>query len=218
MANPNAPHGCQPVQNGDSSPYNGRANLYHIPAADAVAYYNGDIVVLASTGSDANGVPDIALAGTRGTATAATVPVGVIVGIQVAPIGVGAGATQNNAVNLNQQYVPASKAQDYYVWVADDPGLVMEIQLNNTATVAAGSLVNLNVGYLPTAPSNTVGPLSATVATATSTGAPATTATLPLKILGLPYRPNVDFTANIPLLVTWNVHQYGKPSPGTAGV
>jgi len=214
MANPNAPHGLQPVQNGDTSPYTGKSNLYHIPSSDTNAYYVGDVVLAANTGSDAQGVPDVILsgAGARGTPVTAALPVGVIVGIQVAPIGVGVGQTQGNAVNLNLQFVPATKLNDYYVWVADDPGLVMEIQYNNTGTLTPATTVGYNLGYtptLPTAPS----PVSGTVGSGLGTAN-----TLPLKCLGLPYRPGTDFTANTPLLVTWNTHQYGKPSPGTTGV
>jgi hypothetical protein len=217
VANPNAPHGIQPVQTSDGNPYTGKATLYHIPASDATfAYYNGDVVALAATGSDAQGVPDITLCGTRGAAyTGATpLPVGVIVGVQVAPIGAGLGATQGQAVNLNVQFVPVVKAQDYYVWVADDPSLIFEVQCGTTIAAATGA-VGLNVGFTPTAPANVTGPLSATV----TSGAPATTNTLPLKIIGVPYRPNTQLIGtNTPLLVVFNLHQYGKPSPGTLGV
>lgn len=218
MANPLQPHGLQPVQTSDGNPYTGKANLYHIPATDATfAYYVGDIVTLAASGSDINGVPDIVLSGTRGATYAGAVPlpVGAIVGIQVAPIGVGAGATQNNAVNLNQQFVPVAKLQDYYVWVADDPSLQFEIMLNNTTTVTPAATVGMNVGYIPTAPANVIGPLSATVASVSNIG---TSNLLPLKVIGLPYRPNVGFTANVPLLVIFNLHQFGKPTPGTTGI
>jgi hypothetical protein len=218
MANPLQPHGLQPVQTQDGNPYTGKATLYHIPASDATfSYYVGDIVSLAATGSDINGVPDITLTGTRGAtyAGALPLPVGAIVGIQVAPIGVGAGASQGNAVNLNTQFVPINKAQDYDVLVADDPSLIFEIMLNNTATVTPAATVGMNVGFIPTIPANVNGPLSATVASVSNIG---TSNALPLKVMGLPYRPNVGFTANVPLFVTFNVHQYGKPTPGTTGV
>lgn len=217
MANPLQPHGLQPVQTGDGNPYTGKANLYHIPATDATfSYYVGDVVSLAASGSDVNGVPDITLTGTRGVSYtgAAPLPVGAIVGIQVAPIGVGAGNSQGQAVNLNLQFVPVVKAQDYYVWVADDPSLMFEIMCGTVIASAAGA-VGLNVAFTPTVPANVTGPLSATI----TSGAPAVTATLPLKIVGLPYRPNVQLLgANTPLLVYFNLHQFGKPSPGTLGV
>jgi hypothetical protein len=211
MANPNAPHGLQPVQTGDGNPWTGKGNLYYIPAADAFAYYIGDVVQLSNVGSDANGVPSIT-GYTIGTPVTSTLAVGVIVGFQVAPIGVNAGGmVPSNNVNLNISYVPATKAVAYYAIVADDPGLVFEIQYNNSTTLTPATTVNFNVGFTPTAPGTVTGPVSGTVGSGL-----ATTAGLPLKVIGLPYRPNVDFTANTPLLVRWNNHQYNVGS--TVGV
>ena len=222
MANPNAPHGLQPVQNSSGVAYSGGGNLYWIPSTDAVAYYVGDIVTTIGTtsGSDANGVPQVKRAA-NGAVTSQQIR-GVIVGIQVAPIGVGIGAVSNaNAVNLNVQYVPATKANDYYVIVADDPNLIFEIQGDNSTTLnqatgGAGStpIPGSNAGYNQAAPSNVNGPLSGSTLT---TGSFATTSTLPLKVLSLPYRPNVDYTANTPFYVMINTHELGHGA-GTTGV
>jgi len=134
-------------------------------------------------------------------------------------VGVGAGVSQGNAVNLNVQFVPATKANDYYILVADDPDLVFEIQGDNAGTLnpATGGtggtpVVGANAGYTVAAPTGT-SPVSATVLTTASIN---TTSTLPLKIIGLPYRPNVDFTANTPFLVVINVHELQR-GPGSAG-
>jgi hypothetical protein len=220
MANPAAPHGLQPVQTQDGNPYSGKATLYHIQASDTLAYYNGDIVQLvpaagangSTQGSDSQGVPNIT-GYTRGASVTATLPIGAIVGVQVAPIGAGVGATQGNAVNLNQQFVPTAKLNDYYVWVADDPDLIFEIQGSASLAPTAALCVGQNASFLPTAPANVQGPLSATVVDTL-----AVTATLPLKVYGIPYRVNTAFGVNMPLFVIFNTHQYGKPSPGTAGV
>lgn len=220
MANPAAPHGLQPVQTLDGNPWTGKANLYHIQSTDTLSYYNGDIVQLvpaagangSTQGSDINGVPNIT-GYVRGTSVTAALPIGAIVGVQVAPIGVGAGQVQANAVNLNLQFVPTVKLNDYYVWVADDPSLLFEIQGSATLAAAQATTVGENASFLPTAPANVQGPLSATVVDTL-----AVTATLPLKVYGIPYRVNTAFGVNMPLLVIFNTHQYGKPSPGTAGV
>lgn len=218
MANPLAPHGLNPVGTLDGNPWNGKANLYHIPSSDGLAYYIGDIVKSASTGSDVNGVPDVTRAanGANGATNATVKNRGVIVGIQVSPVGVGAqNLTAANAVNLNQTFVPATKANDYYVLVADDPNLLFEVMGNNTVTVTAGATIGLNATYIQGTPvagdvvSRTVVDLTTTV--------PATTNTFPLKIVQLPYRPNVDFTANTPLLVTFNTHEL-KGDTGSTGV
>lgn len=219
MANPNAPHGLQPVQNSSGVSYSGGANLYWIPSSDGLAYYVGDPVTTIGTtsGADANGVVQVKRAA-NGAVTAQQLR-GVIVGVMAAPIGVGAGAVQNNAVNLNVQYVPATKANDYYVLVADDPNLIFEIQGDNATTLAAntgagGGTLFGNAGYTQAAPGSVNGPLSGTLLT---TGSINTTSTLPLKIVGLPFRPNVDYTANTPFLVTINTHELGH-GPGTTAV
>lgn len=210
MANPNAPHGFAPVQNGDGSPYTGKGNLYHIPSTDTLAYFLGDVVGSAATGADANGVPDV-IRQANGTNSAAYNARGVIVGIMVAPIGTGAGNVQGGNVDLNVQTIPATKTHDYYVLVADDPGLVMEIQADNSGAFSASS-INLNARFIQGTP--VAGDLVSR--TVLDSATVATTATFPLKIVGLPYRPNVDFTANTPLHVRFNTHELSVG--GTAGV
>src|ERR1700758_1369636 len=116
MANPNSPHGMQPVGYINGAPWNGKANLYYIESTDTLAYYIGDIVTIVPTagansstpGGDGNGVPAITgyAAGTI-VVTSLNMPVGVIVGFQVAPIGVNQGGmVPGNNVNLNISYVP----------------------------------------------------------------------------------------------------------------
>ena len=214
MANVNAPHGLQPVQDMSGRPYTGGANLYYIPTSDATnAYYVGDVVTtIGANNSDANGVPAVTKV-TGAPVAAATQIRGVIVGIMVAPIGVGAGQSQGNAVNLNVQFVPVAKAQPYYVLVADDPDLIFEIQADNVSTLA-NTQINRNASFTSAAtqPGTVNGPLSITTLASASIGAGAT---LPLKIVGMPYRPNVDFTANAPLLVVINVHELQR-APGSA--
>jgi hypothetical protein len=226
MANVAAPRGFLPVQTEDGNPYTGKANLYHIQSTDTLSYYVGDVVQAvtatangSTVGSDANGVPNITgfprgvsvtAYGASGSAGVGAF-IGVIVGIQVAPIGVGAGATQNNAVNLNNQFVPATKAQDYYVWVADDPALIFECQGSASLAATTANAVNSNATFLPTVPANTIGPLSASVVDTFIT-----TNTAPFKVYGIPYRPNIVFGVNMPLLVRFNTHFFNSAT-GTTG-
>lgn len=223
MANANAPHGCQPVAYINGAPWTGKANLYRIPAADTNAYYIGDLVTTigVTTGGDAVGVPDVKRAA-NGAVTSQQLR-GAIVGVQAAPIGAGApGAAQGGAVNLNILYVPATKANDYYVWVADDPNLVFEMQGDNTTTLnmatgGAGStpIMSSNCGYTQAAPGTTAGPVSGSVVTTASF---ATTSTLPLKVVNVPYRVNVVVGgAYTPFLVIINTHELGHGA-GTAAV
>ncbi|MGH7747951.1 MAG: hypothetical protein ACREQ5_24800, partial [Candidatus Dormibacteria bacterium] len=76
MANPNAPHGLNPVRYLNGANWNQQANLYRIPAADTTAYAIGD-VVKSLAGCDAFGVPNVIIAAAGNT------PRGVIVGVVV---------------------------------------------------------------------------------------------------------------------------------------
>lgn len=215
MANVNAPHGFTPVGTINGNPWNGKANLYHIPSTDTNAYYIGDAVKTTgqTTGSDASGVPDcIKLTGTITT----TAVRGVLVGVMAS--NVNTQGAQIGTPNLNVITIPATKTQDYYVWVVDDPNCMFEIQGDNASTLnpatgGSGStpVVGGNAGFTVAAPTSPV-PVSATVLTTASIN---TTAGLALKILSLPYRPNVDFTANTPFIVMFNQHELAG---NTAGV
>jgi hypothetical protein len=225
MANPAAPHGLNPVQTGDGNPWTGKANLYHIQSTDTIAYYIGDImqIVMATAngstvGADTNGVPNVTgfTLATSVTAYGQSTSgvgafVGPIVGIQVSPAGVGVGNTQGQNVNLNIMYVPATKLHDYYVWIADDPGLIFEIQGSAALNCTAANTVGSNATFLPTAPATVNGPVSATVVDTL-----VTTNTAPLKIVSIPYRVNVAFGVNMPLLVRFNTHVY-QAATGTTG-
>src|SRR2546425_5677078 len=127
MANPNAPHGMNPVMNLNGTPWNQVARMYRIPSTDGTAYAIGD-VVKSATGSDAAGVTNVIIS------AAGNVNRGVIVGIVVAP------TIQQNPVasqtpNLNSMTIPATKLSDYYVYVVDDPFVIFEIQCEKTTAV-----------------------------------------------------------------------------------
>jgi hypothetical protein len=201
MANPLAPHGFAPVMSLTGTPWNQVARLYNIPSTDTNVYAIGDLVKSA-TGSDAAGVTRVVLA------AAGDVPRGVIVGVVVAPT-----ASQmpipSQVPNLNIMNVPATKASDYYVYVVDDPMVIFEIMCNNTAAM---TVTAQNANILATAA--TTQNISQEVLANASI---ATTNTLQLKILGLAQRVNVDKTANAPLLVMFNIHEF-KTSTGSTGV
>lgn len=148
MANRNAPFGLSPLGYLNGSPWNGQAQMYCIPSSDSTnAYAIGDPVVLAGS-ADANGIPTITLA-TAGYGNAIT---GVIVGAGGLVYG-GPGA---NPTNLNTTVVPVTKAQNYYVLVADDPNILFLAQEdsvgNNLAATDVGSNIDLvsgsNSGFL----------------------------------------------------------------------
>jgi hypothetical protein len=209
-----------PVAYGNGAPWTGKANLYCIQSTDTIAYYIGDIMQLVPSagangsthGSDILGIPNVT-GFALGAVTAGSL-VGPIVGVQVAPVGIGAGNAQGQNVNLNVMSVPATKTYAYYVWIADDPDLTFEIQSDAVTTLAAATTVGENAGFTAAAPLTTYGPMSGTVLTGASL---ATTITLPLKVIGMAMRPNVTLASiNVPLLVRINTHQY--VGAGTTGV
>lgn len=170
MANVSMPNGFSPVRTGDGSPWNEQGTLYWVPSTDNNQYNIGD-TVKSSAGCDSNGVPKVVKI-TNGTDT----PRGVIVGVQV--------VQQSDPVN-----VPATKTRDYYLYVCDDPGIVMECTDDGiTSANLVATAVGKNASYTvtnPTAPS----PVSASVLLSSSF---ATTSTLPIKIIGIKNQPQMS--------------------------
>lgn len=115
MANSDVKRGLIPVRMASGSVYNGSCNEYHVPAANAAPLFQGDPVVITGD-ADGTGVASV------GRATAAGPITGVIVGIR----------PTTDRENLG--YIPATT--EGYVQVADDPGLVCEIQANGAITAA----------------------------------------------------------------------------------
>jgi hypothetical protein len=192
MANVSRPVGLRPVRRIDGGGYQGQIETFHIPASDATAVFVGDIVKLAGS-ADANGVATVAR-----YAANTDLPIGVVVGFVVDP------------TNLNQpsQYRAASTAR--YVFVAVGPDVVYEVQATGTTVVAD---VGLNAGVTFTAGSSTTGQSGMELDATTK----ATTATLPLKILGWVQRPDVDIAdgTSMKVNVLLNTANLGN---GTAGV
>lgn len=214
MANVNAPFGLKPVKHLDGSPWNGVANLYFIDSADTAAYYIGDVVKSASTvaGDTLTGAPAVTLAGTRGVALSSGNVRGVVVGIGTAPGTPGGAFPQAfNPNNLSQTYIPASKTQDYYVWVVDDPSVVFEAQTDALASAAYNKNAPLFVANAPAEPVNQ----SQSYVLGSSAD---TTQALPLKILGGVWRSDNDLSGTAQyakLLVKINQHELAN---NTAGV
>jgi hypothetical protein len=173
-------NGFRPVKTITGAPYNGQANVYFLPAADATVVMVGDAVKLLGDARAATGVPTV----TRVSA-ATDIPVGVVVGI----LFTGVGDTVNTPpVNDLNTPVYRRASTDRYVLVADDPNLVYETQYAGTSVAAATITANVgqNGQFVVTAGSTASG---ASGMQLDSAGL-ATTATLPLKIVGFPNRPD----------------------------
>lgn len=193
MANVSRPSGYRPVKHLDGSAWNGQSEKFAVRSADATALYVGDLVKLDGA-ADANGLASI----TRCTANTDT-PIGVVVGFEPDPTG------KDNPGG----YRAASTARNAFVVV--DPTVVYEAQASGAYGVATDS--GLNSGTTYTAGSATTGISGMQIDLATK----ATTAALPLKILGVVQRPDNDVsdTSNLKLHVTINNHAI---SVGVAGV
>ncbi|MBU6264869.1 MAG: hypothetical protein KGM14_01575 [Actinomycetales bacterium] len=202
MANVVAPKGFVPSRYMDGSAWNGAANMYCIPSSDGSVFSPGDAVKTAA-GGDANGIPYVQKA--AGTDTVRGVVVGVLVANPNNPSLVG------TTLDLTLQNIPATKAKDYYVLVADDPNILFEIQddgLNAGTTVATACNKNATFTVAnPTSPQQN----SASVL---NSGSIATTNTLNLKIVGLVQKPNNAYGANATWLVRFNLHEL---TGGTTG-
>jgi hypothetical protein len=173
-------NGFRPVKTINGSPYNGQANLYFAPASDSSVIMVGDAVKLLGDARSPTGAPTV----TRVSA-GTDIPVGIVVGI----LFTGVGDLQNvpPVTNLNTPVYRAAST-DRYLLVADDPNLVYEVQYLGTSVAAATITTNVgqNGNFDVTAGSTTAGTSGMSLS---NTGL-ATTATLPLKIVGFPNRPD----------------------------
>lgn len=202
MASVSRLNGFRPVKTNTGAPYTGQAGVYFVPASDATVIMVGDLVKLAGDGRSPTGVPTV----TRAVAGDATV--GAVVGILYS----GMGDTQNvpPVTDLNTP-VFRRASTDRYLLVADDPSLIFEVQASAAPTTAN---IGLNANFRATAGNTASGTSGMDFDTATV----AATATLPLKLVGFPYRPDNALTDPfVNVYVTINNHQY-KGGTGTLGV
>lgn len=191
MANVSRINGLRPVKHLDGSPWNGQLNRYVVLASDATAIFQGDLVKLAAT-TDAVGTQGI----TKFVAGTDSAAVGVACGFSINPL------------NLNSpQYRLASTLA--FVLVADAPDTVFEIQ---SAVAPTPTDLNSNAQVQDAGGSTVTGQSGESIVSY------ATTATLPLKVMGASQKVDNDITsANYKVLVTINNHQYSGGT-GTAGV
>lgn len=211
MANTSRIAGFKPVKHLTGAPYNGQANIYEVPAGEAVPVFVGDLVKLSDSAATA-GVPAVeALVAASSQVTSGAI-VGAVVGIINAKLDPLDGTMTAGSIALDTpQYRPASTKQ--FVLVADAPDLIFETEAD--AAVAAAS-VGLNVGVGASAHTT---PLisGASPMYVYSTTAPTTTSTLPVQIVGVVKRVDNEInSAYNKVLVRINTHAYG--SVGVAGV
>lgn len=197
MANLNRPNGLSPIGNLQGGSWNQQGRLYCISSSDSTnTYAIGDIVKTAGS-ADANGIPMVT------KMTASDVPLGIIVGIRQADPGVSLVGT---TLDLANNFVPKSKARNYYVYVVDDPLVLFEVQFDSTAVALADLHKNaaLTITADQTASLSPSSPYSATVLTT-----PATTNTLPIRLLGLVQRIDNATGSYARVVAKFNTHEFG---------
>jgi len=201
-------NGFRPVKSITGAPYTGQANVYFVPASDSSVIMVGDAVKLLSDARAATGVPTV----TRVSA-ATDIPLGIVVGILFT--GVGDTGNVPPVTDLNTP-VYRRASTDRYLLVSDDPSLVYEVQYAGTGVASATITANvgLNGQFTTTAGSTTSGSSGMQLDSAGL----ATTATLPLKIVGFPNRPdNIPGDQFFSYYVKLNTSQLATGT-GSAGV
>ncbi len=203
MASVSRLSGFKPVKSLTAS-WNGQSNTYFVPSTDASVIMVGDLVKLAGDGRSPTGVPTV----TR--AVAGDAIVGVVVGVPLSGQGDIAGVPDISNLNVFNFRRASTNA---YLMVVDDPMIQLQGQLS-----AAGSFttadIGLNVNFRATAGNATTGTSGFDVDIASK----ATSATLPLKIVGFQYRMDNNVgDAFVDVLLKINNHQYNSGT-GTVGV
>jgi hypothetical protein len=208
MASVSRINGFRLLRNLAGDSMSAQTETFFVPASDASVIMAGDLVKLAGDARAATGQPTV----TRCTA-GTDIPVGVVVGISFE--GQGDAANIPPVTDLNTP-VYRRASTDRYLMVITDPNAVFETQASQTGLSAAAvtTLVGQNAGFAVTAGNTSSGASGMQVDTSTA----ATTATLPLKIVGITARPdNVPGDQFIMLQVKLNSSSYATGT-GSAGV
>ena len=134
MANSDAPSGFKPVKHLNGNPWNGKVNVYYIPATDGTATFIGDAVKSAGSATSDGLYPTVA------QAAAGDAIRGVVVGFSDQPY------VSVNTDNLNEKYRAASVAR--YAFVVDDPDVIFEVQEDSVGGSIAAASVGLSCDFV----------------------------------------------------------------------
>lgn len=208
MASVSRINGFRPARNLKGNSMSGQVELCFVPASDSSVIMVGDPVKLLGDARAATGAPTV----TRISA-ATDIPYGIVLGIEFEGVG-----DLTNVPPVNDLNTPVYRraSTDRYLLVCTDPDMVYEVQYAGTSVAAATITANVgqNGQFLINAGSTTTG---ASGIQLDSAGL-ATTATLPLKIVGFPNRPdNIPGDTYFSYWVKLNSVTLGQGT-GTAGV
>lgn len=184
MSGTATPYGLRPVKHKGGTPYAGSTDMLAIASGYSTSIYKGDVVKLLSDGTIG-----------KDTGTSTATPVGVFMGCSYTdPL---LGFVQR------AKWTASVVAADAVAYVVTDPDAVFAVQAN-------GSLAQTVVGNNVALVQNAGNDLSGTSKVAVN-GTPATTNTLPLRIIGFVNSgQSAVGDAFTDVLVIWNfgMHQY----------
>lgn len=191
--------GFDRIQHKGASAASGSVGMYYIPSGDNVACFIGDMMKMsdsaaaASTGDLAMGLPKVVQAA---ASSSTDIHVGVL-----AAVNQHLGVSIANTV-LSRRHRPASVGM--YVMIYDDPEEVFSIQCDDAVT-AGLTFVGSNADFVVGTGNATTGRSASLLDLVSAT----TTATLPLKIVGVVNSPDNSFQAgdlNMKYRVVVNTH------------
>lgn len=185
MANVDAPRGARPVRHRNGAPYTGSANRYYVGSGDSTAIFLGDFVK-SSGSADSDGIPGIA------QAAAGDAIRGVVVGIEP---------------TTDESPKHRAASTEAYIYVADDPDLVFEIQEDSVGGALAAANVGQNADVIVGTGSTTTG-LSAMEIDSSS----ATASTAQLRIMALVQMADNEIGTNAKWEVMINEHELTSTS------
>lgn len=196
--------GFKPVKHLSGAPYNGQANIYEVPAGEAIPVFVGDLVVLSNSAATSH-YPAVEAPVAAAAATGDYV--GVVVGVLNSKFDPVEGKMSTGSVSLDTPvYRPASTKQ--FVLVADSPDLIFEAQADEAVPLAS---IGLNAGVVEGTGAASLGSTSTGVSGMQIDGSSAAaTATLPLQIVGSVNRVDNETNATgNKFLVRINTHAFG---------
>lgn len=201
MASVASPYGLKPVNLIGGQPFAGSVREVKLSTNNSAGMFAGDVIQLTSAGNPQS--------------LTATITTGTTAGV----IGVMTGARFVNPTTKQSvwaQYVPANAITggytDVYIFVADDPDLVMQVQ----GSAAFGTLTNGAAGAIGknaalgnfSAGSTTTGNSGVNLVVGSNGGSLASTNTLAMRIVGVV--PGTETDTYPEILVKWNLgaHSY----------
>lgn len=192
MANANIPTGLNPVRYLSGAPYNGAVNIYSVAAGYGTAMFVGDPVVDigTSTSSPLFGVTkDVQLAATTDVMT------GVIVAV---------------IADTRDSLTYRAASTQRWIYVADDPNLLFEVQEGTGGTPLTAADLGLNISFAAGTGSTVTGRSGLSINNATE----AVTNTLALKLVSFVNRPDNAIGDSAKWLVRINRHRYADQLAG----